>query len=624
MRFLRGLWRVLVGVKDVLVLLLLLLFFGGLYAALSATPHAGGPSGGALALTLDGPVVEQPAEASPFALASGTGMPREYRLAELVHALNQAATDARIEAVAIDLDIFAGGQQTAMADIGAAMDRVRAAGKPVLTYATGYDDDTYQLAAHASEVWLNPMGAVLVTGPGGTNLYYAQLLQRLGITANVYRVGEFKSAVEPFTRSDMSPEARQASQSLYGALWEQWQQEVARARPRAQIQPYIADPAGAVARANGDMAAAARAMNLVDRVGDRRQFSARVRELVGAGEANSPDSFRAIGLDTMVARNPLPTGGQIGILTIAGNIVDGEAGPGSAGAETIVRTLQQGMYDHSLRALVVRIDSPGGSALGSERIRQAIQAVRDRGVPVVVSFGSVAASGGYWIGTVGQRIFAEPSTITGSIGVFGVLPSFEGALRELGVGVDGVRTTPLSGQPDVFGGVSPEAGRFLQLGVESTYRRFLTLVAQARGMPVERVNEIGQGRVWDGGTARQLRLVDQFGSLQDAVADAARRAELDPAAAGVVHLAPQTSWFTRWFGQSVRAAFPVKGARDPFARLGAQPEALLGRVAADARALLRGPAIQARCLECPPDFDGAGASEAAGLWQGLLAARPAR
>jgi hypothetical protein len=205
MTFLRGLWKVLVGIKDALVLLLLLGFFGATYAILSATPHGGGPARGALTLAIDGPIVEQPAAVDRLALVSGGSTPREYRLAELVHALRVASTDPGIEAVALDLDIFAGGRQTAISDLGAEIQRVRAEGKKVIAYATAYDDDTYQLAAQADEVWLNPLGAVVIAGPGGTNLYYAGLLERLGITANIYRVGAFKSAVEPYSRNDMSP-----------------------------------------------------------------------------------------------------------------------------------------------------------------------------------------------------------------------------------------------------------------------------------------------------------------------------------------------------------------------------------------------------------------------------------
>ena len=247
--------------------------------------------------------------------------------------------------------------------------------------------------------------------------------------------------------------------------------------------------------------------------------------------------------------------------------------------------------------LMVRIDSPGGSTLASERIRRAVLAVRQRGIPVVISFGSVAASGGYWIATAGETIFAEPSTITGSIGVFGILPSFEGTLEKLGIGADGVGTTPLSGEPDIFQGISPEASRIIQTGVESTYRRFLQLVSTARQIPVQRVHEIAQGRVWDGGTARQIGLVDRFGSLDDAVAEAARQANLDPEEAEIVYLEREPDFLT----QIMRGAAGAEQARtgDVYSRLAGRPEQMMALAIADAEALLSGPAIQLRCLECP-------------------------
>jgi protease-4 len=243
--------------------------------------------------------------------------------------------------------------------------------------------------------------------------------------------------------------------------------------------------------------------------------------------------------------------------------------------------------------------------------------VRARGIPVVISMGSVAASGGYWIATAGERIFAEPSTITGSIGVFAVLPSFEGAMEKIGVNADGVKTTPLSGEPDLFRGPSDETDRFLQTGVESTYRRFLGLVAKARNLPVERVHEIAQGRVWDGGTARQLGLVDQFGSLQDAIGEAARRAGLEGGDVRPVYLEPQASWFTRNFGGMARARAQV--TPDPFGRLARRPQAMIQRALGEVRMLMRGATMQARCLECPPAYDWIGEpGEAAGWWSMLL------
>jgi protease-4 len=599
MRFVGKVWRLLVGIKDGLVLLFMLLFFGALYAALSASPSVGAADQGALVLDLKGTIVEQPAEADPFSLLSGgTPAMREYRLRDVVRALDEAATDDRVKAIALDLDSFLGGGQAALSDVGEALDRVRRAGKPVVAYATGYTDDGYLLASHASEVWLNPLGAVLVTGPGGANLYYKGLLDKLGVTANVYRVGAFKAAVEPFTRTDMSPEARQANQALAGALWESWLTEVRTARPKAQVAPYVAAPAERIAQAGGDMAQAALRAGLVDRVGDRTEYGKRLAALGGVLDEDVPGSFKAIKFDNWVSANPAPRTGQIGVVTVAGNIVDGTAGPGTAAGDTIAEHIEKGLRDRDLAALVVRVDSPGGSTTASERIRRAVLDAKATGLPVVISMGSVAASGGYWIATAGDTIMAEPETITGSIGVFGILPSFEGALQKLGVGADGIKTTPLSGEPDLLRGPSPEADQLIQTGIESTYRRFLSLVAAARKLPVERVNEIAQGRVWDGGAARQLGLVDRFGSLDDAIVEAARRAKLDPATATAVYLEKEPSWFEQLF-RSMGDTEQQVGAPDAFSRIAVRPQLLLARAFADAQTILAGPTIQARCLECP-------------------------
>jgi protease-4 len=598
MRFVGKAWRLLVGVKDGLVLVFMMIFFGTLYAALSASPYKDSAREGALRLDLSGAIVEQPAAPEPFA---GLGGPiaREYRVAELVRALDTAAADHRIRAVALDLDIFVGGGQTAIADVGAALDRVRRAGKRVVAYATGYTDDSYQLAAHADEIWLDPLGAVLIAGPGGSNLYYAGLLRRIGVTAHVYRVGAFKSAVEPYTRSDMSPEARAQSQALANALWGTWRADVGRARPRARIADWVANPDAFLQGAGGDMAQAALRAGLIDRVGDRTRFGQRMAALAGNDDERIPGRYNAVHYEAWIDEHRAgDPDGEIGILTVAGTIVDGEAGPGTAGGETIAQNLERGLESGNLRALVVRVDSPGGSVLASERIRGAVLAAKARGLPVVISMGSVAASGGYWVATAGDIIFAEPSTVTGSIGVFGILPSFEGTLQRLGIGADGVRTTPLSGEPDLLRGPAPEAERLLQTGVESTYRRFIGLVARARRLSPERVHEIAQGRVWDGGTARQLGLVDRFGSLGDAIAEAARRAGIDPATARPVYLEREPGLLAALFGGLGRAN--VAGApRDAFARLARRPEAMIARALHEAEGLLAGPAIQARCLECP-------------------------
>jgi protease-4 len=275
MKFAGKVWRLLVGIKDGLVLILMLLFFAAIWSAMSAKPKVGAGSG-ALLLKLDGPIVEQPSETSAAQALQGTGV-HQFRLRDMINALRKAAGDDRVKAVALDLDIFSGGGQTTISQVGEALDTVRKANKPVIAYATGYDDDSYQLAAHASEVWLNPMGAVGVTGPGGTSLYYKGLMDKLGITANVYRVGTYKAAVEPFTRTNMSPEARQAMQAVAGAMWESWLQEVRQVRPKAKIADYTRNPGAFLAAANGDMAQAAIAAGLVE--DHRRALSRRSGKL---------------------------------------------------------------------------------------------------------------------------------------------------------------------------------------------------------------------------------------------------------------------------------------------------------------------------------------------------------
>ncbi|HEX5498636.1 MAG TPA: signal peptide peptidase SppA, partial [Thermomicrobiales bacterium] len=388
-----------------------------------------------------------------------------------------------MKAVALDLDGFAGGGQTGIGDLADAVRQVRAAGKPVIAYGIGYTNDSYELASAASEIWLNPLGAVLVAGPGGSNLYYKGLLDKLGVTANVYRVGTYKSAVEPFIRNDMSPAAKENYMALDTAELDNWRQRVKIARPKANVDLFLKDMNGAVSAAGGDMAKAALANGLVDRIGSRREFEDRLAQLGGSAAAKTDSDtagYKRIKLSSYVADvvNEKPSG-PIGVVTIAGMIVDGKAGPGTAGGDTVAGEIEDGI-DKGIKALVVRVDSPGGSVLASERIRQALLDAKSKKIPVVVSMGNVAASGGYWVSTPADFIYAEPSTITGSIGVFGVIPSFQGTLQKLGIGADGVKTTPLSGEPDVFKGPSPEASQLIQTGVESMYGRFLGIVAQSR------------------------------------------------------------------------------------------------------------------------------------------------
>ena len=595
MRFARAIWKLLVGVKDALVLIFMLMFFGLIYVALSTRPEPVGE--GILAFDLDGTVVEQPAKAEWTQVIAGSSGIKQYRLRDLVAALEQAKEDDRVKAVSLDLEGFLGGGQVAMDTLSDAVRDVRESGKPVIAYSVGYTDDSYQLAAAASEIWLNPLGLVAIAGPGGNNLYFAGLLDKLGVTANVYRVGTYKAAVEPFTRTDMSPEAEENAQALGDALLESWVEGVRQARPQARLQPYIGNPTGAVDAAQGDLARAALGFRLVDKLADRQAFQRRLAEL-GGEDRGAAHGYKQIELEAFIKDTvENPSDGSIGVVTVAGTIVDGEAGAGTAGGDSIAQAIEKGLSERDLKALVVRVDSPGGSVLASERIRQAILEAKRRELPVVVSMGNVAASGGYWVATPADFIFAEPSTITGSIGVFGVLPSFEGTLDQLALGADGIKTTPLSGEPDLLNGPSPEVERLLQAGVESVYGRFLAIVGESRNKTPAEIDRIAQGRVWDGGTARQLGLVDGFGGMEEAVAKAAELAQLGEDEVQVTYL-ERPAGFKEALLEMLAADEDAGAAPDAFAVLGGS-ERTFAQAIADLKMILAGPRIQARCLECP-------------------------
>jgi len=601
MTFARKVWHLIVAVKDGLSLVFLLLFFFAIYAVLTARPSPAAVREGALLLELNGTIVEEKSEIDLFgAILAGEAPAGEYDVQELVHAIDAAAKDERIKAVVLDLTRFVGAGQVHLGDVGAALDRVRAAKKPVLSYAVAYTDDGVLLASHASEVWVDPLGGAIIQGPGGKNLYYGELLRNLDVNARVYKVGTYKSAVEPFFRNDMSPEARENYTQVLGALWSEWQAAVTKARPQAKLAGITQNPADWFAAAKGDPATAAKSAGLVDRLGDRVQFGKRVAEIAGADEWDEmPGNYARTELAPWLADNPFDSEGDaIGVVTIAGEIVDGDAGPGQAGGDRIAKILDEAL-EEDLKGLVVRVDSPGGSVLASEEIRRAILRHKAKGIPIAVSMGNLAASGGYWVSTPAQRIFAEPDTITGSIGIFAVVPTFERAAAKWGVGTDGVQTTPLSGQPDLIGGFAPEVDALLQGYVEDGYGDFLGRVARSRKLTRERVDAIGQGRVWDGGTARQIGLVDQFGGLADATQWVAARAKLGDGEWHVEYLGEDqgtadTLLRRILIGDDAREA----GSTDLFGVLAQRQQSLLSQIATDAERVARVNGMQAYCLEC--------------------------
>ncbi len=603
MSFARKVWKLLVAVKDGLVLLFMLLFFGGLYALLSMRPAPHEVRDGALLVQLDGVVVEEPQAVDPWALIASRGVPtREHRARDVIRAIDGAAKDDKIKAVVLDLDYFLGGGQVTVTEIGEALDRVRAAKKPVLVHAIAYTADSLQLAAHGSEVWLDPMGGAMIAGPGGQATFYGGLADRLGVKVHVFKAGLYKSAVEPYSLTEFSDPARQDLVGLFDAMWAAWQDDVAKVRPRARVAQMANDPVATIKAANGDPAKAALTLGLVDKLGTREAFAARVREIVGE-DSDAPDdpaAFASTGYDVWNKANaPEKPGKAIGVVTIAGSIVDGEAGPGTAGGERIARLLDDAL-DDDLAALVIRVDSPGGTVTGAERIRQAILRHKEKGIPIIASMGNVAASGGYWVVTPATTVFADPSTVTGSIGVFMVVPTFEDALAKVGVTTDDVRTTPLAGQPDLLGGFPPEMEEVLQAQTVNVYDRFLAITGAARKKSRQQMLQLAEGRVWAGGPARQAGLVDRFGGLDDAIALAAQAAKLKDGEWHAEYLEAKPTAFEE-FVQSL--ASPEEQARVPVtlaAFAAARRNAMLAATFDDLTRMMGAPSIEARCMACPP------------------------
>ncbi|RIV80495.1 signal peptide peptidase SppA [Aurantiacibacter xanthus] len=626
MSFARKVWRLLVGIKDALALAFFLLFFTLLFAALSARPNPGSVNDGALLLKLDGTIVEEVATIDPLSTLLSRSLPtREYAARDLVRAIDSAAEDKRIKAVALDLTTFTGGGQVSVKEVAEALARFRAAGKPVSAYALAYTDDAMMLAAQANEVWVDPMGGVAIRGPGGTILFYADALKRFGVTAHVYQAGDYKGTGEPYANSAMSPEFRQNTETYIGQLWDEYRAAIVKARPEADFDAVTSGIEAALTAQGGDMARLAVNAGLADTIGTYAQWGAHMARLAGEDKWDKhPAAFAHTELDTYVANvGAKEKSGKksIGVVTIAGAINDSEAGPGTAGAARIERLLDDAL-DDDLAALVVRIDSPGGTVTGSETIRRALMRYREKKIPVVVSMANYAASGGYWIATAGERIFAEPETVTGSIGVVLMVPSFEGLLKEYGVNPERIAVTPLSGQPDVLGGFSPEADALLRIETQSFYRRFTGLVGKARKLSPAQIDAVAQGRVWTGGAARQLGLVDQFGGLDDALAYAAQQAGLKDGDWGVKRLADPVDPFEALVagmltGEAAEARQPLTVS----AAIAGDNGRVVADVLRDLEQMVATPGVQARCLGCVIEGQPSREAEAAAPrgWSAVLA-----
>tara|TARA_R110002072_G_scaffold136124_3_gene278299 strand:- start:3998 stop:5866 length:1869 start_codon:yes stop_codon:yes gene_type:complete len=528
-RFFSALGRIIDTLRTFLGRIFFLLVAGLiLFLLFSSPPTVSVPSSTALVWSPSGVVMERSSGATPADLLFGTGLPVNSLLQDLLDSLALAADDSRVTALVIDVSELLSVSPAHLETLGNALQQFADTGKPIYSYGEYYTQAQYALASYADHITLHPMGNLLISGFGGNQLFFRDLLEKLRVNVHIFRVGEFKSAAEPFTRMDMSPEARSDSQTLVDNLWARYLDRVSANRDLQpqQLQAYADNYAQLLEAAGGDMSRVAFEQGLVDNLAGVDSF----RREVAAVAGTSNGSFNQIGYRDYLSATraiQIPGASQVGIIVAQGTIMPGEQPLGMIGADTLSELIRRAQRDPAIKAVVLRVDSPGGSAMASEEIRAALVQLQASGKPLVVSMAGTAASGGYWISANADEIWASPSTVTGSIGVIGIIPTFEDALGELGVGVDGVGTTALSRVGDPFSGLDEQIGRIYQTSTEDTYQRFLRLVADGRDMTVDEVDQIAGGRVWSGEQALSLGLVDSLGDLDDALSAAASLAGLE-------------------------------------------------------------------------------------------------
>jgi protease-4 len=558
---LSGIWRGLDGLRRVLHLILLVVIFGFiLWAVSSSLP--GVPERAALVVQPQGTLVEQlSGDPVQRAVENARGQQRQETLLwDLLDAIRGAATDRRIRVLVLDLDKMQGAGQPMLEELARAIRKFRASGKPVIAYGTTFDQDQYYLAAQADRVYLDPTGYVMIEGFSRYPLYFKGLLQKLGVDVNVFRVGTFKSAIEIFTRNDMSPADKQQSLAYLDVLWSSYQKALTAARklPADAIASYVSSLPSAVSGANGDAAKVALQAKLVTALVDNLQME---RQLIGmVGEDKSTGSFNRISAEDYArivhAQKKVHDGdggASIGVIVASGDIADGRQPPGTIGGDSLSELIRQARIDKDIKAVVLRVDSPGGSVAASEEIYRELQALRAAGKPLVVSMGDLAASGGYYISAPANQIWASPATLTGSIGIFAVIPTINQTLSKVGVSVDGVGTTPLAGSLTIARPLSKEASELVQSQIDRGYQQFVARVASGRRETPQQIDAIGQGRVWAGADARRIGLVDRLGDLEDAEKAAAQLAHVTQY--HVEFIEPHLSWAQQLFQQTqVRAA----------------------------------------------------------------------
>ncbi|WP_147198261.1 signal peptide peptidase SppA [Pantoea sp. CCBC3-3-1] len=535
-------WRLLNFVREFILnlfLVVVIVICLAVYFQFSKSSTPAEPQKGALIVDLSGTVVDKPSVSNKLSklgrqlLGTSSDRLKENSLFDVVDAIRQAKTDANITGMVLDLRDFAGADQPSLQYIGKALREFRDSGKQI--YATGdsYSQAQYYLASFANKIYLSPQGTVDLHGFATNGLYYKSLLDKLKVSSHVFRVGTYKSAVEPFLRDDMSPAARDADSRWIGELWQNYLNTLAANRQITpeQLFPGAQGVLDGLKKTGGDTARYAKDNRLVDELASRSLVDQQLSKVFGWDKEANDYKGTSI-YDYQVKDNSTPDG-NIAVVLANGAIMDGDETPGNVGGNTTAMEIRQARLDPKVKAIVLRVNSPGGSVTASETIREELAAAKEAGKPVVVSMGGMAASGGYWISTPASYIMASPNTLTGSIGIFGVINTVENSLDSIGVHTDGVATSPLA-DVSTTKALPTEVQQLMQMSIENGYKNFLGLVAASRGKTPEQIDSIAQGHVWTGSDAKNNGLVDALGDFDDAVAKAAELAKL-----------PQ--WHLRWY-----------------------------------------------------------------------------
>ncbi|ECH4665025.1 signal peptide peptidase SppA [Salmonella enterica] len=532
--FFKWTWRLLNFVREMvlnLFFIFLVLVGVGIWMQIGNGSNSEQTARGALLLDISGVIVDKPSTNHRLGalgrqlFGASSNRLQENSLFDIVNAIRQAKDDRNITGIVLDLKNFTGADQPSMRYIGKALREFRDSGKPVFAVGENYSQGQYYLASFANKIWLSPQGQINLHGFATNGLYYKTLLDKLKVSTHVFRVGTYKSAVEPFIRDDMSPAAREADSRWIGELWQNYLNTVSTNR---QISPQQLFPGAqaiidGLTSVGGDTAKYALDHKLVDALLSSADVEKALAKQFGWNKTEN--NYRAISYYDYSLKTPADNGGTIAVIFANGAIMDGEETPGNVGGDTTASQIRDARLDPKVKAIVLRVNSPGGSVNASEVIRAELAAVKAAGKPVVVSMGGMAASGGYWISTPANYIVASPSTLTGSIGIFGVINTVENSLSSIGVHSDGVSTSPLA-EISMTKALSPEVQQMMQLSIEYGYKRFITLVAEARKRTPEQIDKIAQGHVWTGQDAKANGLVDKLGDFDDAVAKAAALAKL--------------------------------------------------------------------------------------------------